>query len=523
MTNSHPQFLSTAQVHAGLLQYDFDFNPHPWLAESWEVSPDGLTYTFHLVQNATFHDGEPVTSADVKFTMEEITIPYNPMAAKWTGPIEEIETPDDYTVVFKLSETSGVFLLGFAPRFFYVMPKHIYEGTDIPNNPINEAPIGCGPFKFEEFVRGDHITLVKNENYFRKGLPYLDKIVTRFISDESQAALMLEEGELDHITAYVEKKDVNRLVWNEDIAVSDNEYLAVTVVNHLDFNLMEGHYTSDINVRRAIAHAIDRQELIDKVEYGQADWCENPSGFAPSIPWFYKAETEYTYEFNVTKANEILDNAGYEKNQDGWRFGGEALLGTTGTASNYAQDGFYIIKERLKDIGIKVDLEWTTPEQRREKTHEGGEFDMFQNYWTTGPDPVISMDRWYTTAEWGKYWRNICRYNNSEVDNLAALAAQEPDWDQRAEYYYEIQEILARDLPVLALYDPKSISATDKNFIGLPAGPLGGCNPKDRVWYALAGEAEAEGFMVPVEYLYIAAGVAVIAIVVGVYGYMRRK
>jgi len=187
----------------------------PELAESWEISPDGMRLKFNLIRNATWHDGKPFTSADVKYSYENINPVYNGFAAMFKAALNSIETPDAYTVVINMKTGwPAMFspIQGFSGVGWSIAPKHLYEGTDIATNKYNNEPIGTGPWKFKEWVRGDHITLVKNEKYWKKGIPYLDQMIFKIIPSASGRALAFEKGEVD-------------LLWAMTLAYSDGARL----------------------------------------------------------------------------------------------------------------------------------------------------------------------------------------------------------------------------------------------------------------------------------------------------------
>ena len=176
--------LAASSIYNMLVKSDADLNPQPDLAESWKVSNDGLTYTFQLVKNATWHDGKPFTSADVKFTFAEVLKKYHPRGSVVLNSVESIETPDPHTVVFKLKQPFDP-LMKFIGNEAFIIPKHLYENTDILKNPYNLKPIGTGPFVFKEWKKGSHIALERNPSYFKKGKPYLDKIIIKVVPDAS--------------------------------------------------------------------------------------------------------------------------------------------------------------------------------------------------------------------------------------------------------------------------------------------------------------------------------------------------
>ncbi|HEY3152905.1 MAG TPA: ABC transporter substrate-binding protein, partial [Candidatus Binatia bacterium] len=172
----------TSNIYNGLIHMDEESNPHPDLAQSWEISPDGLVYTFQLRDNVKWHDGQPLTSADVKFSFESLVGKYNARGREAYRSIKAIETPGPTTVKISLKKAYSPFLEVLTAHDGCIMPKHLYEGTDVFKNPRNnDQPVGSGPFKFKEWHKGSHITLVRNENYFKKGRPFLDSVIYRII------------------------------------------------------------------------------------------------------------------------------------------------------------------------------------------------------------------------------------------------------------------------------------------------------------------------------------------------------
>ena len=213
-----------AQLFATLLRFDDQWNPHPYLAKSWQVSDDSLTVTFDLVEGATFHDGTPITSKDVAFSIKTIKAnhPFKTMFAA----VNEVQTPDEGTAVFKLSKPHPALLLALSSQLGSIIPEHVYgDGQDPKSHPRNsEDLVGSGPFKLVEFVRDQHVIMERNENFFIKGRPYLDKIVWRIIKDPSARSLGRENGEI-HMSAFESTpQDILHSKGVEHLTVTDQGY-----------------------------------------------------------------------------------------------------------------------------------------------------------------------------------------------------------------------------------------------------------------------------------------------------------
>lgn len=246
----------STQIFASPLRYDENWEPQPYLAESWEVAEDGLSVTLHLVKNATFHDGTPVTSEDVAFSIMNTkeNHPFKSMFA----PIEAIETPDAYTAVIKLSQPHPALLLALSPALAPILPKHIYgDGQDPKTHPANSAPVGSGPFMLEEFTPGEAVVMKKNPNFFIEGRPKLDKIIIRIIKDPSALLIAMENGEADMYPFMAGSQEIKRLEKVDHLAITDKGYAAVGPINWLAFNTASPKL-SDVRVRQAIAYAVDR-------------------------------------------------------------------------------------------------------------------------------------------------------------------------------------------------------------------------------------------------------------------------
>ncbi|HXZ07795.1 MAG TPA: ABC transporter substrate-binding protein, partial [Paraburkholderia sp.] len=197
------------KVVEGLLTYDKDLNPEPLLATAWSVSPDGLQYRFSLRHGVKWHDGKPFTSADVAFsilTLKQV----HPRGRSTFANVTDVKTPDPYTAIVELSKPAPFLLTALSGSESPIIPKHLYEGTDIAANPYNSAPVGTGPFVFKSFEHGSHILLERNPDYWDKPKPYVDKIIVRFLPDGAARAAALESGAANLGDQVIPLSDVKR-------------------------------------------------------------------------------------------------------------------------------------------------------------------------------------------------------------------------------------------------------------------------------------------------------------------------
>ena len=268
----------TGSMFNGLVELDDNANPHPDLAESWDVSDDSTQFTFHLAEGVRWHDGEPMTSADVKFTFENILLNYHSRTKGGLSSIlESIDTPDDTTVVFNFTQPYAALLQRLNSTEAPILPKHIYEGVDdVQTAAANLAPVGTGPFMLESYDIDNEITLVRNDGYFKEGLPYLDRVVFRVIPDQNTQVLALEEGEVDYIWR-VPGGDIERLSGDDAITLHsvNSGPGGGFCIPTLTFNL-DREVFSDIRVRQAIAHALNRDQMVAQVLFGQGRVATGP-------------------------------------------------------------------------------------------------------------------------------------------------------------------------------------------------------------------------------------------------------
>lgn len=410
---------------------------YPDLAESWESSDDLMTWTFHLRQGVKWHDGEPFTSADVKWTFESI-LEYGDQAYtyNYVKMVESVETPDDYTVVFHMAYPCGTFVESVADyQGPDILPAHIYEGTDPYTNPANQAPIGTGPFKFVEAKLGNYCKLEANPDYYGDG-PYLDEIIYSFIPDVTTATTSLEAGEVGWMTATPSFAEADRLASVDGITVDTQ---ATNIVQWTQFNLSEDAdrpYISDVRVREAICWAIDNQNIADVLYLGYVEPCDN--WYTSTVEWAVNRDVEFP-GYDVDKANQILDDAGYERGSDGYRF---ELTYRCFTTSIYGTTDIpNLIAQYLDAVGIKLNVERYEWAVRAEYLDENLDWDMCSAGGSRGPDPSSFANVWNYSSS------NKSRYYNEEVMNLFDEATKYATHEERAPYYKEIQEHFAEDIP----------------------------------------------------------------------------
>jgi len=462
ITSSVTVGLPAGTITEGLIRIDRDYNAYPVLAETWDVSADGQQYTFHLRQGVKWHDGEPFTSADVKFTLEEISTLHG-RAGKVIDHITSVEAPDEYTVVVSLDIPFGPFLSFLSNENVGIQPKHIYEGTEILENPANLAPIGTGPFVFSEWVPGESIEVVRNENYWDAPKPYLDRIVFRIIPDSSARILALEAGEIDFISNYdVNFVDVPRLESNSELQVELGRGHPRVLL--LFFNTLEEPF-NESGVRQALFMALDRKLMLDAAFGGIGS--PGMSSIPPGLSWAYNPEINYMemFSYNPATAAAKLDELGYTVGGDGTRFEARFVF-------DPAQSGFSdvadILRSNWEAIGVKVTLE---PRERAvwiEQLFITKDFDTGIAFYTSSGDPTLGVQRAYHCDDIREAgFTNASQYCNPELDELFDMATAAVTREERAEYYFKAQEIIARDLPTAVLIDSGFADVVRNTFGGI--------------------------------------------------------
>ena len=453
----------TGSIFNGLVELDDNANPHSDLAERWEVSDDSTRYTFHLADGVRWHDGEPMTSADVKFTFENILLDYHSRTkGGLSGILESIDTPDDTTVVFNFTQPYAALLQRLNSTEAPILPKHVYEGVDdVQTAAANLTPVGTGPFKLESYDIDNKITLVRNDDYFKEGLPYLDRVVMRVIPDQNTQVLALEEGEVDYIWR-VPGGEIERLSGDDSIVLHgvNSGPGGGFCIPTLTFN-SDRDVFSDLRVRQAIAHAINRDQMLVQVIFGQGRVATGPIN---SQMAFAYSDDVTTYAYDIDRANALLDEAGYAS--DGTRFTMDLLVFSFGDFPKYGE----VMRQNLAEVGIDVEVMPLDRSAFIPRVFGERDFDTNIISYCNNTDPSIGVARMYISSNIGDIpFSNGAAYVNPQIDELFDAAASTPDIARRGELYGEIQRILTAELPYLWLVETRFTAGSGANVRGLQA------------------------------------------------------
>ena len=451
-----PDIMVGCMIYDGLVRFAPGFEIVPGFAKSWEIAADGLTYTFHLA-DAVWQDGQPVTSEDVAFTLTEISAKYGPKFIAAGRAIDHIDTPDPHTAIVKLKQPFGPFLFSLVcEQNSGIMPKHVFAGSDILKNPaLTTQPIGSGPFRFAEWLRGDHITVERNPTYRLKPEPYLDRIVLKDIPDSSARILALQAGEIDFIEEYYfplnfyktlaadKRFQLHQVGYGADDLVAMN-------VKHPPFDRPE--------VRQALMVALDRDYMHKNVHSGLGSIAL--SAIDTRLRWAYDPAVNYQtmYPYDPAHARAMLDAAGLKAGPDGTRF--TLKLAFRAQRAEEAQMA-QVIERNWQAIGIKVVMAQSEGPVFDQKVFKEYDFDAAIMNYSNGGDPALGISRLYTTdaIRPDAIYVNTSRYSNPEVDRLFNLGRDAATQSERAKYYFEVQEVLARELPVLTIHEQAQIDA----------------------------------------------------------------
>lgn len=454
-------------IFNGLVKYDTDLSVIGDLAESWEISPDGLVITFHLRKDVNWTDGVPFTAHDVMFGYKMIIDEKTPTAYREDYlQVKKAEVLDKYT--FRVTYDKP-----FAPALtswgnLVILPKHLLEGKDITKAEFGRDPVGMGPYVFKKWLSGQEVMLNSNRDYF-EGRPYINGYVYRVIPDQAAMFLALKTGGIDMMgltpIQYTKQTD------NEFFKKNFQKFrYPVFSYTYLGFNLKHPWF-QDKRVRQAIAHAIDKNEIIDVVLFGLGSPATGP--YVPNT-WPYNSGVK-KYEFNPEKAKQLLKEAGWEDND------GDGILDKddnkfeftilTNLGNNQRKKTATIIQWRLKEVGIKANIrviEWSAfinefIDKRR--------FEAVMLGWGIGIDPD-QYDIWHSSKIREKEF-NFVSYNNPEVDELLEKGRRTFNIEERKKAYFRIQEILADELPYIFLYVPDATPIVQARFKGIKPSPIG--------------------------------------------------
>ncbi len=460
----------STQIFASPLRYDENWEPQPYLAESWSVAEDGLSVTLNLVEGATFHDGQPITSEDVAFSI--MTTKANHPFQSMFAPVETVETPDPNTAVIRLSQPHPALLLALSPALAPVIPKHIYgDGQDIKSHPANSAPVGSGPFLLEEFNPGESIVLKKNPNFFIENRPVLDEIIIRIIKDPSALLIAMENGEADMYPFMAGSQEIRRLEKVDTLAITDQGYAGIGPINWLAFNT-KSEKLSDVRVRQAIAYAVDRDFITKALHRGVSQVQRSP--IIESSPFFDASIP--AYDVDLDKANALMAEAGYA---DGMELTVDYIPGPKEQQQSVAE----YLKSQLKKIGIDVTVRAAPDFPTWAGRVSGHDFDMTMDLVFNWGDPVIGVHRTYLCSNivQGVIWSNTQSYCNERVDEILNKAAVEMDAEARKALYAEFQQIVAQDMPVYWINATPYHTAYDTRLRNVPVGIWGTMHPMDTV------------------------------------------
>lgn len=443
-------------VYSTLVANNSSLEPIPSLAESWEISEDGLTYTFKLRQGVKFHNGRDLVAGDVKYSYERI------MADETASPsqsdldaVASIETPDDATVVITLTGADSSFLAKIMGSSFGIVPQEEVEA----NGDLMNVMIGTGPFKFVEYVPNSMLTVEKNEDYWEEGLPYLDGIEFQVVPDNTARTTALTSGTVDFIE-YAPAQDLPIFEGDATVVVAGDQN---TNIRFVAFNTTKEPF-NDPKVRQAISMAVDRGPIIDAAIFGAGQ----PTNILFPATYWAGYESEIPAP-DIEGAKALLAEAGYP---DGFKT-------ELHSWSQYAflSNAAVVLQEQLKQIGVESELRFEENATYLANYYDHN-FDMSVTGTSAYVDPNDVVGSNFQTGS----SQNAANYSSPEADELITAGMTETDQAKRAEIYKEFQELIKVDLPWLNLFIASQYEAM-KDFVkDYEHFPTGSNVSLKRVW-----------------------------------------
>ena len=459
-TSANTSFRVTYMLYDRLVTYDGTTTDIiPQLAEKWDISPDGLTYTFHLNKEAKFHDGTPVTADAVKYSFTRAMDVGKSAAGQFKDVInkDSFEIVDDHTINITLERPFAPFLKTLGTVFGNIVNPKLAEnhGNDLGETYLADKEMGSGPYILESWDRGQKLVMKANENYWGT-VPTLKTVNILIVNEPSTARLMMEKGEIDLIDYSMISPDVlKQMDGNNDITVLKSPGYAI---DDIAINT-EKEYLKDPKVRQALAHAVNYESIINDVLLGGA---ERIGGIIPKGMFGYNANIDL-YDFDLEKAKALLKEAGFEK--------GFPLEIAISENNEVRKNIAVLMQSDFKKIGIDLQIKtlaWPTFLD----LVTSGQHQLALAAWTPDyPDPDYNL--WYFAHSSSKGpGFNLAFYDNPEVDKLLEEGRSTVDESVRDKNYHKIQEIMNEDVPYI-FPAQRSVEAPMKNWVkGYEINPM---------------------------------------------------
>lgn len=454
-------------VYVSPLKYDKDINLVPHAAQSYEVLEEGRLLRFTLRRDIRWTDGTPLTADDVEFTYKLMVDPNTPTAyAEDYLAVKEFKRTGEYTFEVRYDKPFARALVTWAHA---ILPRHLLEGQDLLKTPLARKPVGAGPYMLKEWTSGTRLVLTANPDYF-EGRAYIDEVVMRIIPDQSTQFMELKSGNLDVINLSPQQY----LLQTSEQAWASNfrkfQYLSSGYA-FLGYNLKSPLF-KDVRVRRALLHAIDKDEIVRGVLLGLGMATGGP--YKPGT-WAFD-DTIPSNEFNPAKARRLLAEAGWtRKSPDGLLVDARgrpfAFTILTNQGNSQRIKAAIIIQSRLKDLGITVEIRTVEWAAFIKEFVDKGRFDAVLLSWNILQDPDL-YDVWHSSkAEPGGL--NFVGFKNAELDALLERGRRLLDQEKRKPIYDRIQQILHEQQPYCFLYVPMALPMVNARVMGIEPAPAG--------------------------------------------------
>jgi peptide/nickel transport system substrate-binding protein len=438
------------QIYDGLTRIITpDLSVSPGLAESWEVSNDGITYTFHLRPGVLFHDGTPLKASDVKFTYERLVDPkFASTNAADLASMKSVEAPDDQTVVMTLNAPDASLLATLAGGSCKVVSEAFAKAH---NNDLSQVAMGTGPFKFVEYVPNTRLVFEKNADYWEEGKPYLDGIEMTIAADDTSRTAAVVSGTVDFIE-YAPLRDVDSLQQDPSIALAGD---ANTNIRFIGLSLTKEPFSKP-QVRQAIAAVVDRNAMLGPTVFGHG----TPTAVLFPPDFWATLPTEVPAP-DVEKAKSLMAEAGYP---DGFQ---TTII--SWSQYSFLSNAAVVLQEQLRQIGIEAELNLVENATMIDQVYVNKTFDIVVTGESAYVDPNTLILPAFHTGESG----NFVGYSNPDADKLIEQGIAVADQAERAKIYQDLQKILLEDLPWINLFIANQFEAmkTDvKGYVHIPTG-----------------------------------------------------